>query len=93
MKEVVKLMDYRPDIKIVDATLRDGGLASVMSSALTSSCSEMSSLTLSNTIVYTLQINYKFLPETFHDILYNIQHKYSSPGMNFFQRNFYKIIQ
>ena len=26
MKEVVKLMDYRPDIKIVDATLRDGGL-------------------------------------------------------------------
>jgi len=23
MKEVVKLMDYRPDIKIVDATLRE----------------------------------------------------------------------
>ncbi len=26
MKEVSKLMDYRPDIKILDATLRDGGL-------------------------------------------------------------------
>ena len=26
MKAVVKLMDYSPDIKIVDATLRDGGL-------------------------------------------------------------------
>ncbi|MCH5275948.1 MAG: aldolase catalytic domain-containing protein [Lachnospiraceae bacterium] len=26
MKEVSKLMDYRPDIKVVDATLRDGGL-------------------------------------------------------------------
>ena len=26
MKEISKLMDYRPDIKIVDATLRDGGL-------------------------------------------------------------------
>ncbi|HOR21462.1 MAG TPA: aldolase catalytic domain-containing protein, partial [Ruminococcus sp.] len=26
MKEISKLMDYRPDIKVVDATLRDGGL-------------------------------------------------------------------
>ncbi len=26
MKELSKLMDYRPDIKVVDATLRDGGL-------------------------------------------------------------------
>jgi len=26
MKEVSKLMDFRPDIKVVDATLRDGGL-------------------------------------------------------------------
>ena len=26
MKEVSKLMDYRSDIRIVDATLRDGGL-------------------------------------------------------------------
>lgn len=26
MKEVSKLLDYRPDIKVVDATLRDGGL-------------------------------------------------------------------
>ena len=26
MKEVSKLMNYRPDIRVVDATLRDGGL-------------------------------------------------------------------
>ncbi|MCD7868449.1 MAG: aldolase catalytic domain-containing protein [Clostridiales bacterium] len=26
MKELVKLMDYRPEIRVVDATLRDGGL-------------------------------------------------------------------
>ena len=26
MKEISKLLDYRPDIKVVDATLRDGGL-------------------------------------------------------------------
>lgn len=26
MKEIVKLMDYRSDIRVVDATLRDGGL-------------------------------------------------------------------
>lgn len=26
MKEVSKLMDYRPDVKVVDATMRDGGL-------------------------------------------------------------------
>lgn len=26
MKEVSKLMDFRPDIKVIDATLRDGGL-------------------------------------------------------------------
>ena len=26
MREVEKLMNYRPDIKVVDATLRDGGL-------------------------------------------------------------------
>jgi 4-hydroxy 2-oxovalerate aldolase len=26
MKELSKLLDYRPDIKVVDATLRDGGL-------------------------------------------------------------------
>ena len=26
MKEISKLMDYRPDIRVVDATLRDGGL-------------------------------------------------------------------
>ena len=26
MKEISKLMDYRPDIKVIDATLRDGGL-------------------------------------------------------------------
>ena len=26
MKEVSKLMDYRADIKVLDATLRDGGL-------------------------------------------------------------------
>lgn len=26
MKEIAKLMDYRPEIKVVDATLRDGGL-------------------------------------------------------------------
>ncbi len=26
MKEVSKLLDFRPDIKVVDATLRDGGL-------------------------------------------------------------------
>ena len=26
MKELSKLMDYRPDIKVIDATLRDGGL-------------------------------------------------------------------
>ena len=26
MKEIVSLMDYRSSIKVVDATLRDGGL-------------------------------------------------------------------
>ena len=26
MKEISKLMDYRPGIKVIDATLRDGGL-------------------------------------------------------------------
>lgn len=26
MKEISKLIDYRADIKVVDATLRDGGL-------------------------------------------------------------------
>ena len=26
MKDVSKLMDYRADIKVLDATLRDGGL-------------------------------------------------------------------
>ena len=26
MKEISKLMAYRPDVKVVDATLRDGGL-------------------------------------------------------------------
>ena len=26
MKEISKLMDFRPDIKVLDATLRDGGL-------------------------------------------------------------------
>ena len=26
MKELSKLMDFRPDIKVLDATLRDGGL-------------------------------------------------------------------
>ena len=26
MKELSKLMDFRPSIKVVDATLRDGGL-------------------------------------------------------------------
>ena len=26
MKEISKLINYRPDIKVVDATLRDGGL-------------------------------------------------------------------
>lgn len=26
MKEISKLMDYRPEIKVLDATLRDGGL-------------------------------------------------------------------
>ena len=26
MKEIANLMDYRPEIKVVDATLRDGGL-------------------------------------------------------------------
>lgn len=26
MKEISKLLDYRPDIKVIDATLRDGGL-------------------------------------------------------------------
>ena len=26
MKEISKLLDFRPDIKVVDATLRDGGL-------------------------------------------------------------------
>ena len=26
MKEVEKLMDYRSDVRVIDATLRDGGL-------------------------------------------------------------------
>ena len=26
MKEIAKLMDYRPEIRVLDATLRDGGL-------------------------------------------------------------------
>ena len=26
MKEVSKLMDYRSDVRVIDATLRDGGL-------------------------------------------------------------------
>ena len=26
MKEISKLMDYRPEIRVLDATLRDGGL-------------------------------------------------------------------
>ena len=26
MKEVMSLMDYRPTVKVLDATLRDGGL-------------------------------------------------------------------
>ena len=26
MKEVAKLMDYRSDVRVIDATLRDGGL-------------------------------------------------------------------
>ena len=26
MKEISKLMDYRSDVRVIDATLRDGGL-------------------------------------------------------------------
>ena len=26
MKEISKLLDYRPEIRVLDATLRDGGL-------------------------------------------------------------------
>lgn len=37
MKEVVKLMDYRPDIKIVDATLRDRRSGEIISVSRTSS--------------------------------------------------------